>query len=181
MIIKEEKIKWGDSEIILRCARTDEAETVLEGYKKLLSETKFLALDSDEMKFTVEQERAFIENKNADKYSVLILAFVDGRYAGNCGFDGRTSTRRTFHRASMGIAIFQEFAGRGLGKIMLEKLIDTAKCAGLEQMELRVFSENIRAQRLYKKLGFEQCGAIPYAVKFPDGTSFDEIMMYKKL
>ncbi len=181
MIVKEEIIIKDGSETVLRCARADEAETILAGYKKVLSETRFLACDADEMKFTAEQERAFIESNNADGHKLLILAFVDGRYAGNCSFAGKTSTRRTAHRASMGIALFEEFTGRGLGRIMLEKLLSEAKKAGIEQMELEVFSGNARARALYTKLGFIECGVIPRAVKFPDGTTFDEIRMYKKL
>lgn len=181
MIVEEEKIIKDGREIVLRCARADEAETVLSGYKKMLSETRFLSMDPDEMNFTLEQERAFIESNNADDNKLLLLVFVDGRYAGNCSFSGKTATRRTAHRASLGIALFQEFTGRGLGGIMIEKLLAVAKEMGYGQMELDVFSGNIRARKLYKKLGFKECGAIPGAVKFPDGTSCDDIKMYKKL
>lgn len=181
MIIGDYKIIKDGAEILLRCPRADEAETILSGYKKLLSETTYLSCEPDEMNFTTEQEKAFIERNNSDADKLMILAFVDGRYAGNCSFAGKTSTRRTAHRASMGIALFQQFTGRGLGGIMLEKLLAEAKKAGFEQMELTVFSENVRARRLYGKLGFIECGAIPDAVKFPDGTAFDEIRMYKKL
>lgn len=181
MIIEEEKIIKDGSEVVLRCARADEAKMVLAGYIKVREETRFLACDPDEMKLTVEQERAFIERNNADNNKLFLLAFVDGRYAGNCNFEGKTAFRKTAHRASLGIALFQEFTGKGLGGIMLEKLLAVAKEKGYEQMELEVFSENIRARKLYKKLGFKECGSIPDAAKFPDGTSYDEIKMYKKL
>lgn len=181
MIIKETKIIKDGSEIVLRCARADEAEMILSCYKKMLSETRFLSCDPDEMNFTVEQERAFIESNNADDNKLLLLAFVDGRYAGNCSFEGKTSTRRAAHRATLGIALMQEFTGRGLGGIMLGKLLAVAKDKSYGQMELVVYSDNIRARKLYERLGFKECGRLPDAVRFHDGTAFDEIRMYKKL
>lgn len=127
MIIEEEKIIKGGVEILLRCAKADEAEMLLSGYKILSGETQFLACDPDEINLTVEQEKSFIESNNADKDKLLLLAFVGGYYAGNCSFAGKTASRRTAHRASLGIAVFEEFTGKGLGKIMLEKLLAEAK------------------------------------------------------
>ena len=181
MICEEEKIIKDGEEIVLRCLRADEAETVLEGFKKLSGETRFLSQYPEEINVTAEQEREFIEMNNSDKAKLLIGAFVGGQYAGNCYFAGKTVTRRTAHRAGLGIAIFQQFSGRGLGTVMLEKLLKEAKRAGFEQMELDVVSGNERAIGLYKKLGFAECGRIPDGMRFDDGTSFDRITMYKKL
>lgn len=180
MIIEEEKFINDGSEIILRCAKSDDAEMLLSGYKQMLGETQFLYCAPDEINLTVEQERAFIEKNNADADKLLILAFVGGYYAGNCSFAGKTASRRTAHRASLGIAVFEEFTGKGLGKIMLEKLLAEAKRAGFEQMELIVYADNIRARRLYEKLGFTECGRVPDARRISD-VGCDEIRMYKKL
>ncbi len=108
---------------------------------------------------------------------MLILAFVDGEYAGNCSFDGRTGSRREKHRAEIGIALLQKFTGFGLGKLMLERLIQRIKELGFEQAELNVVDGNKRAIRLYKSLGFRECGRIPNANKYDDGTYSDDIMM----
>lgn len=180
MIIEEEKIIKDGSEIILRCPRAEDTETVLEVYKKISGETPYLVCDPDELRMTAEQEKEFLEAHNSSPSSLMILAFVDGRYAGNCSFEGRTRTRRTAHRAVCGIALLQEFTGKGLGKIMLSKLLTEAKKAGFGQIELDVYSENIRARRLYEKLGFIECGAIPDASRV-GGKSMRLINMYKKL
>lgn len=180
MIIEEEKITKGGVEILLRCAKADEAEMLLSGYKQMLSETQFLSCAPDEINLTVEQEKSFIEKNNADADKLLILAFVNGYYAGNCSFLGKTASRRTAHRASCGIAIFEKFTGKGIGTIMLEKLLAEAKRAGYEQMELMVYADNIRARRLYEKLGFTECGRVPDARRISD-VGCDEIRMYKKL
>ena len=181
MIIEQQKLNVNGSEILLRCANEDDAEMLLENFKKVSGETPYLLMAPDEINLTVEQEKRFIGINNSDGNKLLLLAFVDGRYAGNCSFAGKSASRRQAHRASFGIALLQEFTGRGLGGIMIEKLLCEAKRAGFEQMELEVYSENVRARKLYKRLGFTECGRIPDAIKFPDGTAFDEIRMFKKL
>lgn len=180
MIVEQEKITYRGKEVVFRCATADDGEMLLEAYKKVTGETPFLAADADEINLTVEQEKAFIERNNSDPHLLLLLVFVDGRYAGNCSFAGKTSTRRTAHRASLGIALFTEFTGMGLGGIALERLLAEAKKAGFEQMELEVYSENTRARRLYERLGFVECGSIPDHSRV-NGGSFDMIRMYKRL
>ena len=52
---------------------------------------------------------------------------------------------------------------------------------GYEQVELGVFSDNKRAQALYKKHGFEVWGYSKNAYKLKDGTYRDEIIMGRML
>jgi L-amino acid N-acyltransferase YncA len=44
-----------------------------------------------------------------------------------------------------------------------------------------VFSENLPARHLWKKLGFVELAAIPKAVRRNDGTWQDAIMMFQSL
>ena len=60
---------------------------------------------------------------------------------------------------------------------MMERLIRRMKERGFEQAELTVVDGNERAIRLYKRLGFRECGRIPNANKYDDGTYSDDIMM----
>ena len=59
--------------------------------------------------------------------AMLMLAFVDGEYAGNCSFQPIGSRRRAKHRADIGIALFQKYTGFGLGRLMLEQLLEKIK------------------------------------------------------
>ena len=52
---------------------------------------------------------------------------------------------------------------------------------GYEQIELGVYSDNVKAQSLYKKHGFEVWGSVKNAYKLKDGTYRDEIMMGRRL
>lgn len=52
------------------------------------------------------------------------------------------------------ILIFEEFRGKGYGKLTLQELEIVTKKLGLEQILLHVFSYNERAIGLYEKLGY---------------------------
>lgn len=53
------------------------------------------------------------------------------------------------------ISIIKEFQGIGLGKRLLEEAISHASENGFKKIRLQVHSNNIKAQNLYTKNGFE--------------------------
>lgn len=181
MRITEEKYDLNGKEIVLRNARQEDASMLIDYLKTVTGETRFLMCGPEEIQYTIEQEENFIREHNDSEDKLLILAFVDGEYAGNCSFQGRSGNRREAHRAGIGIALFQKYTGQGLGKLMLKKLLEEAGKNGYEQAELTVVDGNTRAYRLYESVGFEECGRIPRANKYEDGTYADDIWMVMKL
>ena len=63
----------------------------------------------------------------------------------------------------------------------MEYTIKFAKTAGYQYIELGVLSDNKTAQGLYKKMGFEEWGRLPNAFILDDGSTLDEITMYKAI
>ena len=137
----------------------------------------FLLMNPDEIKYTAEGEMGFIKDMNESDGKMLVLAFVDGEYAGNCSFTRIGTSRRSAHRADIGIALLQKYTGFGLGRLMLEQLLKKIKEAGYQQAELTVVSGNERAYHLYESLGFKECGRMPKANKYDDGSYSDNIHM----
>jgi len=78
-------------------------------------------------------------------------------------------------------ACCEEYTGKGLGRFMMETMLETAKKIGLEQLELEVVAGNDRAMHLYKAMGFEIYGTFPDNMKYPDGTYADCYWMMRKL
>ena len=181
MIFDEEKYTLGKREIVLRSAHEDEADMLIDYLKTVCGETDFLLVYPDEVKYTTEDETKFIKHHNESEDSMVMLAFVDGVYAGNCSFTTIGNSRRSKHRADIGIALFQKYTGFGLGRLMLERLISKIKDCGFEQAELTVISGNDRAYNLYESLGFKECGRMPNAHKYDDGSYRDDIYMVLKL
>ena len=179
MIFKDEPLELNGKKILLRSpnATEDEAQMLIDYLKTVSGETDFLLCYPDELKFTTEGELEFINSMNESKEKMLILAFVDGAYAGNCSFHKVGTGRRSAHRADLGIALFQKYTGIGLGRLMLERMLEKIKEQGYEQAELTVVGGNDRAYHLYESLGFKECGRIPNANKYDDGSYRDDIHM----
>ena len=173
MRIEDEIIDLGDHQLLLRNAVEEDAEMLLECLKTTCGETRFLVKEPEEIDLTLEDERKFIHNQNESKQNIMLLGFVDGEYVGNCSLMGMEQSRY-HHRVSLGIALYQKYTGRGIGKAMIGKLIEIAR-------ELEVVADNQRAIALYKKMGFEIFGTFPNNMKYKDGTYADAYWMMKRL
>lgn len=111
----------------------------------------------------------------------MLIATLDGKHIGNCSFNPVGNYKRYWHRCEVAIALYQEFCGYGIGKIMLETALKAAKEIGFEQAELEVISENQKAIALYEKLGFRKYGTFPDNMKYADGHYVSADWMMKKL
>lgn len=59
------------------------------------------------------------------------------------------------------IAVREAYRGQGLGERLLREMMRTASWLGAARMTLEVRVTNERAQRLYRKLGFDPAGLRP--------------------
>lgn len=72
------------------------------------------------------------------------------------------------------LAIHPQYQGRGLGKFLLNKLLDEAKTLGLERATLEVRASNHIALTMYEKFGFQEAGRRPnyYPDNLEEGVIF---------
>ena len=68
------------------------------------------------------------------------------------------------------------YRNQGIGKQLLRAAITQAQQHDFKRIELSVLSTNLRAYKLYRKLGFVEEG-IKHRSVFLEGTYFDRIMM----
>ena len=182
MYFPEKEVKLKDGRIaVLRSAAIEDAADCLEYLRVTATETPFLLREPEENDMTLEMEEAFLRARLEDPKSLMLIARIDGEYAGNCGLVSFGNKLRVRHRCGMGIALYQKFCNNGLGRILIETVIDVARNLGFEQMELEVVEGNDRAKHVYESLGFKACGIHPHALKYKDGTYADEILMVKML
>lgn len=168
-------------DILLRSAEEKDAEALLDYMKITAAETPFLLREPDEISLTIEQEQAFIKAKKDSANELLLIAETEGRHIGNASLMSAGGFKRYRHRCEIAIALYQEYCGLGIGKAMLEMVLDIAKKAGNEQAELEVIANNKPAIALYEKLGFQKYGAFPDNMKYADGSYADAYWMMKKL
>lgn len=165
----------------LRSARLEDAEDLIQYLKVTCGETPYLIREPDEVTITLEDEKNFLKSKIESDRELMLLAFVDGKHVGNCSLMSIASYRRYQHRCDVAIALYQDYCGCGIGKAMLETVLDVATKLGYEQAELEVVAGNEKAISLYEKLGFKKYGTFPDNMKYADGTYRDAYWMMKKL
>jgi len=108
----------------------------------------------------------------------MVVAECDGRIAGSCGIE-RESSFRSKHVGLLSISVAKEFRGKGIGTELMRRAIVQAKeRLGLKLIILEVFSNNARARRLYKKMGFKEHGRCPKKFVYK-GRYVDDILMHK--
>lgn len=169
------------AKIELRSAKTSDAVILVDYLKKTTAETPYLIREPEEVTIGEEQERAFLQDKIDAERELMLLAFADGKHIGNCSLMQIAPYRRYAHRCDVAIAIYREYWGRGIGKILLETVLDVAKTLGYEQAELEVMSKNRPAVALYESLGFKKYGTFPTNMKYADGSYDDAFWMMKQL
>lgn len=181
IVEKVEKILSDGTKCVFRSATPEDAAEVLAEYKRIVMETDYSLSAPDEVSFTVESEREFLETYANNEEYLYLVAEIDGKIVGNVCFSPVGPQRRVCHRCTASIAIFKEFWGIGIGTMLMEIAVDRARNYGYEQIELSVAARNASAIGLYTKIGFESCGTIPRSFKYDDGSYDDEIFMIKQL
>jgi RimJ/RimL family protein N-acetyltransferase len=181
MIFPEKEIQLKDGRsALLRSPLPSDAEAALAYMKITAAETPFLLRTPEEVTLTVADEEKYLSRVAADENTVSIFCFVDGVLAGNCNISRKTKQKNR-HRASIGIALKQEFWNLGIGTALFAEMIAIAECWGLVQLELEVIEGNDRAMGLYRKMGFETVSFVPNAIRMRDGSYVREFLMVKSL
>ena len=168
-------------EVSLRSADESDATALIDYLKITTAETPYLIREPEEVTLTLEQEENFIKRAKDAERELLLIAVIDGKHIGNCSLMSIGPYKRYAHRCEIAIALYQEYCGCGIGKIMMQTVLDVAKKSGYEQAELEVISDNKGAIALYKKLGFRKYGSFPKNMRYSDGTYADSDWMMKPL
>ena len=168
-------------EVCLRNAEEADAAALIDYLRITTTETPYLIREPEEVTITLEQEKSFIQRAKDAERELLLIAEIDGKHIGNCSLMNIAPYRRYGHRCGLAIALYQEYCGCGIGKVMMQTVLDVAKNIGYEQAELEVISDNQKAIALYRNLGFEKYGTFPNNMRYSDGTYASADWMMKKL
>ena len=183
MMIEEIRFTLKDGrEAVLRSPREEDIPSTLDYLRQSAGETEFILRYPEECgKYTPEKEQALFERVNASPSEAMIMAVADGRVIGNCDISFYTGMK-TRHRATVGIALLKDYWNQGIGTRMFEEMIRIAYAnPEITQMELDFVEGNVRARRLYEKMGFRITGVHPDAIRLRDGTMLNEYSMVKRL
>lgn len=170
--------------IVLRSPTGEDASDMQKFLYQISGETDYMVRYPEEVgtdAAALEQEQKLLWRYLEDTRGLMISAFYQDRLVANVSLGCVNDKIKLRHRGSMGIAILKEVWGMGIGTLLMNEILTMAPVIGLEQVELGVVAGNERALNLYRKMGFAECGRVPRAFRYKDGSYQDEICMYRNV
>ena len=125
---------------------------------------------------TWEQTEQYLHNllEGGSGANFVIARREDLAYLGQCNLMMVDNVSR---KAEMAMVLQAQHAGQGIGTQAGELLMDFAfRQMNLNRVHLRVYADNLRAIRLYRKLGFRQEGCLREDT-YRDGAYRDTLAM----
>ena len=125
---------------------------------------------------TWEQTEQYLRNllEGGSGANFVIARREDLAYLGQCNLMMVDNVAR---KAEMAMVLQSQYTGQGIGTQAGQLLLDFAfRQMNLNRVHLRVYADNLRAIRLYRKLGFRQEGCLREDA-YRDGAYRDTLAM----
>jgi putative acetyltransferase len=165
----------------LRPASVRDAEASIELDRALARDGRGMVVSEDQTR-SVLDERIRIDQMYAawSAGSATLIAFAE--VPGFSGIAGSAVLQhlgpaRCHHVGVLSLGVHPDFQRKGVGRALMQYLIDHARASGLERLELYVRADNERARALYTSLGFQHEATRVRFVKLEDGTYVDDLIL----
>lgn len=109
----------------------------------------------DGIPYNEEQKLALVEGLRRHEPKLVVLAQAGDRFVGltNCFVNFATFTVKPFVNIH-DVIVTRDWRNKGLGRLMLSKVIEKAGELGCSKVTLEVREDNDNAKHLYNSLGF---------------------------
>lgn len=162
----------------IRHAVENDAEQIIDYSKILFASTDQVLTELQEYTITVEEEKTWIKNFNANPNALLLIAELEQQIVGMLFFVTNTK-KKNAHTGEFGVNVHPKFQAIGIGRALIETLLEWARqTEQIEKVFLQVFATNSNAIRLYQRMGFKEEGRFVGAIKQANGEYVDVIQMY---
>jgi putative acetyltransferase len=156
--------------LLIRPVRLSDAQDINEMRRQKEVRAHTLALPTETIEFT----EGFLRSMGGDDH--ILVSESGGKVVGMVGVHLLKGIRQR-HSAFLGIMVRTEYQGQGIGKNLMENILDLAdNWLMLVRIELDVTADNEKAISLYRSFGFEIEGTKKYAI-IKDGKYADLLMM----
>ena len=124
-----------------------------------------------------DEEEELIKEKiiNRGKNQYWYVAEENGKVIG-LGILMNHGNLRKKHVGVITLMVNSDYQNKGVGSLLMDKLINLSESLNIIRLELCVFRDNYKAINLYKKFGFKEEG-IKVKSALKNGEYVDEIMM----
>ena len=164
----------------IRRAEPDDAAAILAYLGRVGGESLNLTFGAEGPGISEEEEREYLARVAAADNSLAIVALAGEEIVGGLTFDGCRRPRLR-HGGEFGISLLQTYAGRGLGRALVEYMLAWAERSGVvRKINLKVRVDNIAAIRLYERMGWVHEGRTTRDTLI-DGTFSDCLLMGREI
>jgi ribosomal protein S18 acetylase RimI-like enzyme len=161
-------------------ARTEDAQAILDYLDLIGKESDNLTFGEEGLGYTLEDEIKVIEGYAENLNSTMIIALDDKKVV-SVGNLSASKRERTKHISILGISVLKDYWGQGIGKRMMNTLIEFAiQAPDTKYIHLDVRSDNTKAIRLYESVGFKKNSVVPNMM-FIRGEYFDIDLMIRNV
>ncbi len=164
------------SALIIRRPTPEDAPQMVAYLNRVGGESDNLLFGENEFRLNVEQEAEYLRTMAADPTSCMLIACAFGEIISVAQVSSLKRPRNA-HNAEIAINVAKSWWGRGVGTVMMERLIAFARAIGtIRNITLGVRSGNDAAIALYEKMGFRLVGT-HRDYFFIHGQYYDEHLM----
>lgn len=165
----------GTESLAIRPARLDDAAAICDIYNQGIE-------DGDATLETrlrsVDEQRAWLASR--DERHPVLVAERAGSIVGWGSLNAFNPRAAYDHVSDFSVYVARASRGAGIGRGLLEKLIETAREIGYHKMVLAAFDWNLPGIALYKRMGFRQVGVYREQGRL-NGRWVDTVIMEKIL
>lgn len=176
MIIEDKKIDSKRLSWILRSPNKKDAEELSKLRIKIDGETENLDREAGEGLLTPKDFEKLIYEDNISDRNLFIIAEVEGKIVGFTRLEGNVLNRFK-HKAEFGICILKEYWGYGIGKVLMENVLNLADTMRIKKISLNVVHTNEKAIELYKSYRFKEEGLLVNDRIHKDGKYYNTVIM----
>jgi len=149
------------SKIHIIKARVEDAQNIIEYLDQIGKESDNLTFGEEGIGYTVEDEIKVIQGFEENLNSMMFIALDQNRIV-SIGNLSASKRDRTKHISVLGISVLKDYWRQGIGKQMMNRLIDFAiQAPDTKFIHLEVRSDNNHAIHLYELTGFKKNTTIP--------------------
>ena len=148
----------------------------IEDYKEISKIRKMPGVIENILSNKYEEEELIKEKIiNSGKNQYWYVAEENGKVIG-LGILMNHGNLRKKHVGVITLMVNSDNQNKGVGSLLMDKLINLSESLNIIRLELCVFRDNYKAINLYKKFGFKEEG-IKVKSALKNGEYIDEIMM----
>ncbi|HZG86823.1 GNAT family N-acetyltransferase [Paenibacillus sp.] len=111
---------------------------------------------------SLDSRIAWFENRRSGGFPVIVYE-VGGAVAGFASFGPFRPHQGYRYTVEHSLYVHREYRKRGIGRALLERLIELAESSGYAVLVGGIDAANVESIRLHERFGFEHAGTIPKA------------------